>query len=71
MVTELRRIKLILDQLGIRIRTEWIPFIMNYYDDALSRSLLSRDLHILPRLWRYVVAGMLGPRDSFPFKPMV
>lgn len=70
MMAELRRLKVLLDKMGVRVRAEWLPSALNRYADALSRRLPRQDLQILPQLPRSVAAGVRSPRDVFPYRPI-
>ena len=70
MMRELRRLKSVLDRNGIHIRSEWIPSVANKFADALSRRFSRGDLQIRRQLRRSVVAGMMAPKDAFPYRPV-
>lgn len=70
LMTELRRLKVVLDELGIVVSAQWLPSVMNRFADALSRRLSRRDVQILPRLRRSIAAGIRAPRDAFPYRPL-
>lgn len=70
MMRELRRLKNVLDNRGLHIRTEWIPSVANKFADALSRRFPSGDLQVLRRLRRSIADGMQVPLDAFPLRPL-
>lgn len=70
MMRELRRLKLVLDRLGLHVKAEWIPSVANRFADCLSRRFPRGDLQIRRQLRRSVVDGMGAPRDVFPFRPV-
>lgn len=69
MMRELRRLKVVLERLGVQIRSEWIPSVANRFADALSRRFPRGDLQIRRQLRRSVQAGMQAPTDVFPYRP--
>jgi hypothetical protein len=70
MMRELRRLKKVLDELGLQIFSEWIPSVANKFADALSRR--SSPEHRAVRQWlqRSVMDGMMAPLDSFFLRPL-
>jgi hypothetical protein len=70
MMRELRRLKKVLDELGLQLSSEWIPFVANKFADAQSRRLLPGDIAVRQTLRRSVVDGMMAPLDSFPLRPL-
>ena len=70
MMDELRRLKRLLDALGLTVRAEWIPSVVNRWADSLSRRLSIDALKILPQLRRSIKAGMRAPVDAFQFRPL-
>ena len=70
MMRELRRLKLVLDRMGLRVKSEWIPSVANKFADALSRRFPRGDLQIRRQLRRSIADGMLAPRDVFKFRPL-
>jgi hypothetical protein len=67
---ELRRLKKVLDELGLQLSSEWIPSVANKFADALSRRFSPGDLAVRQTLRRSVVDGMMAPLDSFPLRPL-
>lgn len=70
MMRELRRLKIVLDRMGLRIQSEWIPSVANKFADALSRRFPRGDLQIRRQLRRSIVAGMQAPEDVFRYRPL-
>lgn len=70
MMRELRRLKRVLDEGGIQIRTEWIPSVANQFADALSRRFPHDDLQIRQQLRHSVQGSMNVPLDVFPYRPL-
>jgi len=70
MMRELRKLKVVLDLLGILIRTGWIPSVANKFADGLSRRFPRGDLQIRRQLRRSVLDGVKAPRDTFKFRPV-
>lgn len=70
MMRELRRLKAVLDRLGIRVKAEWIPSVANKFADALSRRFPRGDLQIRRQLRRSIADGMKAPVDVFKFRPL-
>lgn len=68
MMRELRRLKVLLDHHGIRIRAEWIPSVA--IADALSGRFPRGDLQIRRQVRRSVLAGMNAPIEAFRFRPI-
>jgi Reverse transcriptase (RNA-dependent DNA polymerase) len=70
MMRELRRLKKVLDELGLQLSSEWIPSVANKFADALSSRFSPGDLAVRQTLRRSVVDGMMAPLDSFPLRPL-
>lgn len=70
MMRELRRLKVALDSLGLRIRSEWIPSVANKFANGLSRRFPRGDLQIRRDVRRSEQDGMKAPRDAFPYRPV-
>jgi hypothetical protein len=70
MMRELRRLKKVLDELGLRLFSEWITSVANKFADALSRHFPPGDLSVRKTLRRSVVDGMMAPLDSFLLRPL-
>jgi hypothetical protein len=70
MMREIRRLKKMLDELGLQLSSEWIPSVANKFADALSRRFSPGDLAVRQTLRRSVVDGMMVPLDSFPLRPL-
>jgi hypothetical protein len=70
MMRELRKLKNVLDHLGVHVSSEWLPSVANRYADALSRRFSRDDLQIRRRVRRTVVAGMEAPLEAFPYRPL-
>jgi hypothetical protein len=70
MMRELRRLKKVLDKLGLQLSSEWIPSVANKFADALSRHFSPGVLAVRQTLRRSVVDGMMAPLDSFPLRPL-
>jgi Reverse transcriptase (RNA-dependent DNA polymerase) len=70
MMRELRRLKLILDTMGITLSSEWLPSVANKFADALSRHFPRDDLRVRRHLRRSVMDGMRVSKDAFPYKPL-
>lgn len=70
MMRELRRLKVVLEEMGIHIRAEWLPSAVNKFADGLSRRFPRGDLQIRRQLRHSVVDGMKAPLDAFPFRPL-
>jgi hypothetical protein len=66
MMREHRRLKKMLDGLGLQILSEWIPSVANKFADALSRRFTPGDLAVRQSLRRSVVDGMMATLDSSP-----
>lgn len=47
MICELRFLELVLNEMGMTIRAEWLPSVINKYADSLSRRLPHGDPQIL------------------------
>jgi hypothetical protein len=63
---ELRRLKKVLDELGLQLSSEWIPSVANKFEYALSRHFSPGYLAVRQTLRRSVVDGMMAPLYSFP-----
>lgn len=70
MMKELRKLKVVLDAMGLQIRTEWIPSVANKFANALSRRFPRDDLQVRRQLRRSVKDGMMAPLDVFPYRPL-
>lgn len=70
MMSELRRLKCILDHMGLHISAEWIPSVANRFADALSRRFSRGDLQVRGRLRRSTMDGMAAPVDAFKYRPL-
>jgi hypothetical protein len=70
MMRELRRLKKVLDEVGLQLSSAWIPSVANKFADALSRRFSPGDLAVRQTLLRSVVDGMMAPLDSFPVQPL-
>ena len=70
MMKELRRLKLVLDRMGIQIRSEWIPSAANRFADCLSRRFPRGDLQVKRQVRRSIADGMNAPRDVFKWRPL-
>ena len=70
MMRELRILKRVLDALGLRIRSEWLPSEANKYADVLSRRFPREDLQLKQTLRRSVLDGIAAPQDAFPYRPL-
>ena len=70
MMRELRKLKSLLDYMGLRIRSEWIPSVANKFADGLSRRFPRGDLRIRRQLRRSVLDGMAASTDAFPYRPV-
>jgi hypothetical protein len=57
MMRELRRLKKVLDELGLQLSSEWIASVANKFSDALSRRFSPGDLAVRQTLRRSVVDG--------------
>jgi hypothetical protein len=44
MMRELRRLKVVLDDLGLQIFSDWIPSVVNKFADGLSRRFSTGDV---------------------------
>jgi hypothetical protein len=69
MMRELRKLKLVLDSMGVTLSTEWLPSVANKFADAVSRRFPRDDLRVRRQLRRSVMDGMLAPKDAFPYRP--
>jgi hypothetical protein len=70
MMRELRRLKVVFDQLGLQLSSEWLPSVDNKFADGLSRRFSAGDLELKETLRQSVVDGMLPPCDVFPIRPL-
>jgi hypothetical protein len=70
MIRELRRLKVVFDQLGLQLSSEWLPSVANKFVDGLSRRFSPGDLELKETLRQSVVDGMLPPCDVFPLRPL-
>lgn len=68
MIRELRKHKVVLDRLGLRIRSEWLPSALNRYVDALSLRLPKGDLWILRSVRSSITDEIQQGRDVFPYR---
>jgi hypothetical protein len=69
LMRELRRLKVMLDQLGLQMSSEWIPSVANKFADGCLRRFSLGDLAVKETLRKSVVDGMLAPCDVFPLRP--
>jgi hypothetical protein len=65
MTRRLRCLKKVLDELGLQLSSEWIPYVAKIVADALSCRFSPGDLAVRQTL-RLSVDGMMAPLDSFP-----
>jgi hypothetical protein len=70
MMRELRRLKVVLDPLGLQLASEWISSVANKFADGLSWRLSPGNLAVKDTLRQSVVDGMLVPCDVFPIRPL-
>lgn len=70
MTRELRRLGAVLDNMGLHIKSEWMPSVANCFADALSRRFPRGDLQIRRTVRLSVLDGMRAPIDAFPFQPV-
>jgi hypothetical protein len=70
MMRELRRLKVVLDDLGLQISSDWIPSVVNKFADGLSRRSSPGDLALRETLRQSVADGMMAPHDVFPLRPL-
>lgn len=70
LIRELRRLKLVLSELNVHVRAEWLPSDINNFADALSRRFPNGDLLIRRKLRRSVADGMKAPLDAFKYRPL-
>jgi hypothetical protein len=70
MMREIRRLKKVLDDLGLQLSSEWIPSVATTFVDSLSLRFSPRDLAVRQTLRRSVVDRMMAPLDSFPLRPL-
>jgi hypothetical protein len=68
MMRELRRLKKVLDELGLQLLSELIPSVANKFADALSRRFSPGDLAVRQTLRRSVVDGMMAPFNKFSLR---
>lgn len=66
MMAELMQMKQTLKPLNIFIYSERLPSAFNRFADSLSQRLLAQDLQVLPRLRRYIEAGLQAPHNALP-----
>jgi hypothetical protein len=69
MMRELRRLKHILENMGVSLITQWLPSVANKFADALSRRFHTDDLHVRRQLRCSILAGMKALIDAFPYRP--
>jgi hypothetical protein len=67
MTRELRRLQQVLDELRLQLSTEWISSVARKIADAVLRRSSPGDLEVRQTLRHFVVDGMVGSLDSFPF----
>lgn len=65
-----RRSRLLLDLLGLQVKSEWIPSVANRFANALSRHSPGEGLLIHRQLRRSIAAGMQASVDSFNFRSL-
>ena len=65
-----RKLMVVLDHLGLYLRTDWIPSVAKTFADALSRRFPHSDLQIRRELWHSVRDLLRAPVDSFPYRPV-
>jgi Reverse transcriptase (RNA-dependent DNA polymerase) len=70
MMRELRRLKRLLDSMGVYIDSQWLPSVANRFADSLSRRFPRNDLRVRRQLRRSVMDGMRAPVDAFPYRPL-
>ena len=70
LMRELRKLKLVLEKLGVRMRSEWLPSVAKKFADALSRRFPRGDLRIRRKLRRSVQDGMRVKEDAFLYRPL-
>lgn len=70
LMRELRKLKCILDRLGIFIRAEWIPSSVNRYADSLSRRLRPGDITMKQQLLRSIRDGIQAPEGTLRERPL-
>lgn len=58
MMSELRKLKGVLDALGLEIRPEWLPSAANRFADLLSRRFPAGDVGVARKLVRSVLDGL-------------
>jgi hypothetical protein len=68
---ELRRLKYILETMGVSLITQWLPSVANKFADALSRRFHTDDLLVRRHLRCSILAGMKELIDAFPYRPFV
>lgn len=69
MMGELRRIKVLLDEMGLQEGTKWIPSLEKRFSDALSRRFHRAEIKIHKKLRRSVLDGMEEPMNGFRRRP--
>lgn len=67
---ELRRLNLVPDALGIRIRAKPLPSVANKFADSLSRRFPRGDIQIRLQVRHSVLDGLEAPMDAFPLHPL-
>ena len=70
LMNELRKLRTVLHALGIHVKAEWLPSVVNRYTDALSRRFDKDDVTIRQRLLRSVANGMRAPDSAFANRPL-
>lgn len=70
MMKEIRRLKIVLDRIGLRARTEWIPSTVKRYADALSRRLPRGELRIRRSVRSSILDGIQGVKDALLYRPL-
>jgi hypothetical protein len=65
MMRELRRLKRVLDDSGLAIRSDWLPSAANKFSDALSRRLSASDITARRTLLQSVADGLRAPAGRF------
>lgn len=69
LISELRKLKFLLDRLGILIRADLLPSALNRYADALSRRLIWPNFQTVQLLWRSVLDSRPVSLDAFRSYP--
>lgn len=70
MMRELRKLKVVLDRLGLQMWSEWLPSAMNRYADALSRRFPRGDLRIRRSVRHSILDGIPNGRYAFRYWPL-